>query len=204
LIQDKITPTLNVKYVTALRLALAKPIVLLLQLELRNLPTLSALLIPPPNTSLGFSKMTKIIDPNAVPTLQDAVQEILALCNNSGALRATEPNDWNVMIYRKQKLLPRIQAYNNTSDHEYLAALIKLRDDLADQTPMAVGWVTSMIMDQVAAMDRKAADLEVNIITQCTPVCLHCSLAPSTSDRFVESLSLALRWPPRRLPRHQR
>ena len=148
--------------------------------------------------------MTRIMDANAVPTLQDAIQEILALCSNPGAPRATEPNDWHVMIYRKQKLLPRIQAYNNTSDHEYLAALIKLRDDLADQTPIAVGWVTKMITDQVAAMDRKAADLEMNIITQSTTVCLHCSLAPSTSDRFIESLSLALRWPPRGLPRHGR
>jgi len=115
--------------------------------------------------------MTTTMDSNAVPTLQDAIHEILALYRIPEAPRTNGPNEWFAMIKRKLKLLPHIQAYNNTSDHEYLAALIKLKDYIADQTLYTIGFVTSMITDQITVMDRKAADLEVTITTQEFSVC---------------------------------
>lgn len=40
-----------------------------------------------------------------------------------------ESDEWYAMTQRKYKLLPRIEAYHGTPYREYLAILIKQRDD---------------------------------------------------------------------------
>lgn len=134
------------------------------------------------------------MDANVVPTLRDAIQEIVALCIH-GAPRDTEANEWFDMTQGKFKLLPRIQAYNGTPDHEYLGILIKLRDDLDDHSLNALQLVTKLITDQVALMRFKDADLEVDSAAHCMPSAKHCFLAPSVSNQPSQPFGRTLCWP---------
>lgn len=111
--------------------------------------------------------MTKTMDTDAVPKLQDAIRELQALCSIPEAPRTIETRSRHAMIHRKLELLPCIQTYNKTPDHEYLTLLIDLRDNFAVRNPTIIESVTSMITEQMVAMYRKAGDLEVSDAIQC-------------------------------------